>query len=80
MYLFIILFILFFQNMVHAQDSSVEDKSVDSSMGISEDDLQENVENINLDNDQNYSDEDEDVFKPSDEVSYSQQIRFPVDI
>ncbi len=80
MYLLVILLIFLNQNVVYAQDSSVEDKPIKSSIDVSEEDSDENLEDILLDADENYSEDDEDVFKPSDEVSYSQQIRFPVDI
>ena len=80
MHLLIILLIFLNQNVVHAQDSSVEDKPIKSSIDVSEEDSNENLEDIILDTDESYSEEDEDIFKPSDEVSYSQQIRFPVDI
>tara|TARA_B100001059_G_C17707301_1_gene513508 strand:- start:520 stop:762 length:243 start_codon:yes stop_codon:yes gene_type:complete len=80
MYFLIILIFSLNQNMVHAQDSSVEDEPEKDLISNAEDDSEENIEDITQDIDGNYTEEDEDVFKPSDEVLYSQQIRFPVDI
>ncbi len=37
-------------------------------------------EDHDLDSQENHTDEDEDVFKPTDNVSYQQSVTFPVDI
>ncbi len=81
MYRLIMLMSLILATAVWAQDPAVEEEPVtapepEEIEGLTEEEL----EDLNVDDQQDYTDEDEDVFRPTDAVSYSQQIRFPVDI
>jgi hypothetical protein len=44
--------------------------------GLSEEELQD----LGIDSQENHTEEDEDVFKPTDNVTYQQSVDFPVDI
>jgi len=74
---------------VWAQDSSEEDATENPSAeevatevesdpleGLTEDEL----EDLDIDGQEDHTEEDEDVFKPTDAVSYQQSVQFPVDI
>ena len=63
---------------VWAQDTPSDDESetTPAAETISVDDL----EDLDLDSQEDHTEEDEDVFKPTDVVSYSQSVAFPVDI
>ena len=41
---------------------------------------EEELDDLDLDRNQDHTEEDEDVFKPTDAVSYQQSVPFPVDI
>jgi len=41
---------------------------------------EEELEDLGVDSQEDHTEEDEDVFKPTDAVSYSQSVQFPVDI
>lgn len=41
---------------------------------------EEELEGHGVDSQEDHTEEDEDVFKPTDAVSYSQSVQFPVDI
>ena len=41
---------------------------------------EEELEGLGVDSQEDHTEEDEDVFKPTDAVSYSQSVQFPVDI
>ena len=81
MYRLILLAILVIATAVWAQDAPSEDESAtvpetEAVEGISEEDL----EDLEIDSQQDHTEEDEDVFKPTDVVSYQQSVAFPVDI
>jgi hypothetical protein len=40
----------------------------------------EEVEDLDIDGQEDHTEEDDDVFKPTDAVSYQQSVQFPVDI
>ncbi len=66
---------------VWAQDADEEEAVVaesetDTVEGLTEEELEEIDSNDSTD----YTEEDEDVFKPTDVVSYQQSVNFPVDI
>jgi hypothetical protein len=44
--------------------------------GLSEEEL----EDLDIDSQEDHTEDDEDVFKPTDAVSYQQSVQFPVDI
>ncbi|MCJ7591169.1 MAG: hypothetical protein MUO51_07430 [Woeseiaceae bacterium] len=64
--------------VVSAQDSSTENETVTESPTPAE--VIEAINNEELDSQENHTEEDEDVFKPTDAVSYAQSVPFPVDI
>ena len=81
MYRLILLAILVIATAVWAQDAPSEDESAtvpetEAVEEISEEDL----EDLEIDSQQDHTEEDEDVFKPTDVVSYQQSVAFPVDI
>lgn len=68
---------------VWAQEST--DEEVASSETVAEAEsfeglTEEELEDLDLDNQEDHTEEDEDVFKPTDAVSYQQSVQFPVDI
>ena len=81
MYRLIMLMFLILATAVWAQDPAADEDPVttpepEEVEGLTEEEL----EDLNIDGQEDHTEEDEDVFKPTDAVSYSQQIRFPVDI
>lgn len=60
-----------------AQDEEVEDESATESSSESVD---ESEDDFVLDGSEDHAADDEDVFVPSDEVSYQQSVPFPTDI
>ncbi|NQV86467.1 MAG: hypothetical protein HQ492_05255 [Woeseiaceae bacterium] len=64
--------------VVSAQDSSTENETVTESATAAE--IIEAVNEEELNSQENHTEEDEDVFKPTDVVSYAQSGPFPVDI
>jgi hypothetical protein len=64
--------------VVSAQDSSTENETVTESATAAE--IIEAVNEEELNSQENHTEEDEDVFKPTDVVSYAQSVPFPVDI
>lgn len=74
---------------VWAQDDTTDDEavtesvppSVPPSVPQSVDEMSaEELDDLDLDRNEDHTEEDEDVFKPSDVVSYQQSVPFPVDI
>jgi hypothetical protein len=81
MYRLIMLMVVILATAVWAQDPAADEDPVttpppEEVEGLTEKEL----EDLNIDGQEDHTEEDEDVFKPTDAVSYSQQIRFPVDI
>ncbi len=75
------LVILVIATAVWAQDAPPEDEpatapETEAVEGLSE----EALEDLEIDSQQDHTEEDEDVFKPTDVVSYQQSVAFPVDI
>ena len=81
MYRLILLFIFATATVVWAQDPAPEDEPVsvpetDALEGLSEEELAD----LELDSQQDHTEDDEDVFTPTDVVSFQQSVNFPVDI
>ena len=67
----------FLMGVVLAQDEAVEDESTTEAVSESTDDAEDDVV---LDGSEDHSADDEDIFVPTDEVSYQQSVPFPTDI
>lgn len=89
MHRLILLVILGIATVVWAQDPADEDAAetetaaeaeaepeVDPFEGLTD----EEFEDLDIDGQDDHTEEDEDVFKPTDAVSYQQSVQFPVDI
>lgn len=81
MYRLILLVLLATATAIWAQeptsdDESVTEPEVEALEGLSEEEL----DDLDLDSQEDHTEEDEDVFKPTDVVSYQQSVPFPVDI
>ena len=63
-----------------AQDDATDDTATESLPesvdGLSEEEL----DDLDLDRNEDHTEEDDDVFRPTDVVSYQQSVPFPVDI
>jgi hypothetical protein len=81
MYRLILLAIFATATAVWAQDPAPEDETVteletETVEGLSEEEL----DDLDLDSQEDHTEDDEDVFKPTDVVSFQQSVNFPVDI
>lgn len=81
MYRLILLFVFATATVVWAQDPAPEDEPVsvpetDALEGLSEEELAD----LELDSQEDHTKDDEDVFTPTDVVSFQQSVNFPVDI
>ena len=81
MYRLIMLAIFVAATAVWAQEPPPENEAAtepetEAVEGLSEEDL----EDLDIDSQEDHTEEDEDVFKPTDVVSYQQSVTFPVDI
>jgi len=66
---------------VWAQDTPSEDESATEADTEAVEALsEEEFEDLDIDSQQDHTEEDEDVFKPTDVVSFTQPVPFPVDI
>jgi hypothetical protein len=64
-----------------AQDDSAQNDSGTEPEAEAEEGLTaEELEDLDLDSQEDHTEEDEDVFKPTDVVSFEQSVNFPVDI
>lgn len=79
----LLLAVFILASAVWAQESAEEDASAsdvvveaDSLEGLTEEEL----DDLDIDSQEDHTEEDEDVFKPTEEVSYEQSLEFPVDI
>jgi len=81
MYRLILLVIFATATAVWAQDPAAEDESVSEPQAATVDGLTaEELADLDLDDQEDHTDEDDDVFKPTDVVSFQQSVNFPVDI
>jgi len=81
MYRLILLVIAVMATAVWAQESTPDDEAAtevntETVEGISDDEF----EDLDLGNQEDHTEEDDDVFKPTDSVSFEQSVPFPVDI
>ncbi len=81
MYRLILLAVFVVATSVWAQDPTPADESAtesetETAEGLSEKDF----EDLDIDSQEDHTEEDEDVFKPTDVVSFTQPVPFPVDI
>ncbi len=81
MYRLILLAIFVTATTVRAQDPPPADESATESETDTVEALSgEEFEDIDIDSQEDHTEEDEDVFKPTDVVSFTQPVPFPVDI
>ena len=81
MYRLILLAILATATAVWAQETTPDDESASKPDTETVDEsAAEELDDVILDNQEDHTEDDEDVFKPTDVVSYSQSVAFPVDI
>lgn len=81
MYRLILLAIFATATAVWAQDPTPESESVTEPETEEVEGLtQEELDDLELDSQEDHTEEDEDIFKPTDAVSYQQSVNFPVDI
>ena len=77
----IIFMVLLSGAAVWAQDDAPQDDAANEPETETEDVLTaEELEDLDLDSQEDHTEEDEDVFKPTDVVSFEQSAKFPVDI
>jgi hypothetical protein len=81
MYRLIVLAIFVTATAAWAQDPAPEDEAVsEPEKGALEGLSAEELDDLDLDSQEDHTEEDEDVFKPTDAVSFQQSVNFPVDI
>ena len=80
MYRLIFLLVLVIASAVWAQDDASEAERETQSAAESVEATSEELDEAILDSQGDHTEEDEDVFKPTDVVSYEQSVPFPVDI
>jgi hypothetical protein len=78
MYRLILLGVAITVTAVWAQDPPAEDESATEPEAV-EAPAEEELDDFEIDS-QDYTDDDEDVFRPTDVVSFEQSVVFPVDI
>ncbi len=81
MYRLLLLAFVATATLAWAQDPLPEDETVEPAEreefeGLTEEEL----EDLDLDDQEDHTEEDDDVFKPTDAVSFQQSVNFPVDI
>ena len=81
MYRLILLAIFLVATTVWAQDAPPADESATEAETETVEALsEEEFEDLGIDSQEDHTEEDEDVFKPTDVVSFTQPVPFPVDI
>jgi hypothetical protein len=81
MYRLILLAVFATATAVWAQDTAPEDEAVsETETEVSEGLSAEELADLDLDGQEDHTEEDDDVFKPTDVVSFQQSVNFPVDI
>ena len=81
MYRLIFLVILATATAVWAQETTPdEEPATETEVGALEGLTDEELDDLDLDSQEDHTEEDEDVFKPTDVVSFQQSVPFPVDI
>ena len=80
MYRLILLVIFATATAVWAQEPTTDQEEPVTETETVEGLTEEELEDLDLDDQEDHTEEDEDVFKPTDVVSYQQSVPFPVDI
>jgi hypothetical protein len=81
MYRLILLVLFATATAVWAQDQSADDEAAPEPAAETDSGLgEEELDDLGLDEVGDHTEEDEDVFRPSDVVSFQQSVPFPVDI
>jgi len=81
MYRLILLAVFVVATSVWAQDPTPADESAtESETKTVEGRSEKDFEDLDIDSQEDHTEEDEDVFKPTDVVSFTQPVPFPVDI
>jgi len=80
MYRLILLVIFAAATAVWAQEPTTDEEESVTETETVEGLTEEELEDLDLDDQEDHTEEDEDVFKPTDVVSYQQSVPFPVDI
>lgn len=81
MYRLLLLAIIATATAVWAQETTPEDEAVTEIESETPDGMsEEEFEDLDLGNQDDHTEEDEDIFKPTDAVSFEQSVPFPVDI
>jgi hypothetical protein len=81
MYRLILLAVFATATAVWAQDTAPEDEAAsETETEVSEGLSAEELADLDLDGQEDHTEEDDDVFKPTDVVSFQQSVNFPVDI
>ena len=81
MYRLILIFMFTVATVVWAQEDATDDEATtDSATETAEELTDDEFDDLDLDRNQDHTEEDEDIFKPTDVVSYQQSVPFPVDI
>lgn len=63
-----------------AQDDATDDTASESTPESIDELSEEELDDLDLDRNEDHTEEDDDVFRPTDVVSYQQSVPFPVDI
>ena len=63
-----------------AQDDVTDDTATESAPESVDDLSEEELDDLDLSSNEDHTEEDEDIFRPTDVVSYQQSVPFPVDI
>ena len=63
-----------------AQDDATDDAATETTPESVDELSEEELDDLDLDRNEDHTEEDEDVFRPTDVVSYQQSVPFPVDI
>jgi hypothetical protein len=81
MYRLILLAVLITATAVWAQDTAPEEEPVSAPEPETVEELSaRELADLDLDGQEDHTEEDDDVFKPTDVVSFQQSVNFPVDI
>lgn len=81
MYRLMIMLLIAAMGVAWAQDDESDGAAATEAAPETGEELtEEELEDLDLDRNQDHTEEDEDVFRPSDVVSYQQSVPFPVDI
>lgn len=63
-----------------AQDDATDETATESAPESIDELSEAELDDLDLDSNEDHTEEDEDIFRPTDVVSYQQSVPFPVDI